>query len=491
MENVKQKTITSTIWKFLERFMAQAISLIVSILLARLLDPSDYSVVGIVTIFFTFANVLISGGLNTALIQKKDADNEDYSTVLYVSVLLSIICYAILFFCAPLIAQLYDQPSLVLIIRVMGLSLPITAVKSIWCAYISATLQFRKFFFATLGGTLVSAVVGITMALNGFGPWALVAQQMTNTAIDTLILILSTRIHIVLKVSITKLKVLFKYGWKVFVSSVIGVVYMETAPLAIGVKFTPNDLSYYTKGKSFPNLLSSTTTNTLSAVLFPVLARSQDDKPKLLAYTRRYMQVASFIIFPIMLGFLAVAENFVLVLLTSKWLPAVYYIQLYCVVCMFDVIAVGNCETIKAIGRSDVYLIMEIIKKSCYFLILVLFIIFSNTPEILAISSIVCTLVQIAVNSVPNIKLIGYKLRHQVADLLPNFIIAALMAIVAYLLHYLPFPPLVSLIVQVMGGAIVYILLCVITHNKNLKYLLQTMKSFLKRNIQVKENEGD
>lgn len=481
MDDIKQKTITSTIWKFLERFMAQAISLIVSILLARLLDPSDYSVVGIVTIFFTFANVLISGGLNTALIQKKDADNEDYSTVLYVSILLSIICYAILFFCAPLIAQLYDQPSLVLIIRVMGLSLPITAVKSIWCAYISATLQFRKFFFATLGGTLVSAVVGITMALNGFGPWALVAQQMTNTVIDTLILIVSTRIHIVLKVSITKLKVLFKYGWKVFVSSIIGVVYMETAPLAIGVKFTPNDLSYYTKGKSFPNLLSSTTTNTLSAVLFPVLARSQDDKPKLLAYTRRYMQVASFIIFPVMLGFFAVAENFVLVFLTEKWLPAVYYIQVYCIVSMFDVVAVGNCETIKAIGRSDVYLIMEIIKKSCYFLILVLFIVFSNTPEIMAISSIVCTLVQILVNSIPNIKLIGYKFGQQIMDLLPNLIMALIMMIAAYVIKYVPIPPLASLCLQMASGIVVYIGLSVVTSNKNFKYIWQTVKGFLGR----------
>ena len=394
---------------------------------------------------------------------------------------MSIICYVILFFCAPLIAHLYEQPSLVLIIRVMGLSLPITAVKSIWCAYISATLQFKKFFFATIGGTLVSAVVGICMALGGFGPWALVAQQMTNTVIDTLILIIGTRIHIVFKVSITKLKVLFKYGWKVFISSIISVVYAETAPLVIGVKFTTTDLSYYTKGKSFPNFLSSTLTNTLSAVLFPVLARSQDDKPKLLAYTRRYMQVASFIIFPVMLGFLAVAENFVLVLLTEKWLPVVYYIQLYCIVSMFDVIAVGNCETIKAIGRSDVYLIMEIIKKSCYFLILILFIAFSNRPEIMAISAAVCTLVQIAVNSVPNIKLIGYKVGQQVADLLPNLIIALIMMVAVYAVKYLPLIPIVGLCLQVVSGVIVYIGLSILTKNRNFKYIWQTMKGFLRR----------
>ncbi len=481
MEDLKSKTISSTIWKFLERFLAQAISLIVSIMIARILSPEDYSVVSIVTIFFTFANVLISGGLNTALIQKKDADNEDYSTVLHVSVLMSIILYVVLFVSAPLIANLYEQPLLILIIRVMGLSLPITAVKSIWCAYISATLQFRKFFFATLIGTLISAVVGFTMALNGFGPWALVAQQMTNTVIDTLVLIISTRIHIVFKVSITKLKVLFKYGWKVFVSSVIGVVYAETAPLAIGVKFTPTDLAYYSKGKSFPNLLSSTTTSTLSAVLFPVLARSQDNIPALLAYTRRYIQVTSFIIFPIMLGFLAVAENFVLVLLTSKWLPVVYYIQLYCLVCMFDVIAIGNCETIKAIGRSDVYLIMEIIKKSCYFAILISFIIFSNDPKSLAISSVVCTLVQILVNSIPNIKLIGYKFRHQIADLLPNLIIALIMAVVVYVVKYIAVAPFISLCLQVVSGVIVYMLLSMLTRNKNFKYIIQTLKAFLNR----------
>lgn len=479
--NIKKKTIASTIWKFLERIIAQCVSLIVSILLARILDPSDYSVVGIVTIFFTFANVLISGGLNTALIQKKDADAKDYSIVLFVSVILSIICYIILFFCAPLIANMYDKPILVSIIRVMGLALPITAVKSIWCAYISSTLQFKKFFFATIGGTLVSAVVGITMALNDFGAWALVAQQMTNTVIDTLILMISTRIYITLKLSFSRLKVLFKYGWKVLLSSLIGVAYKETAPLAMGLKFTPTDLSFYTKGRSFPDVLSTTTTNTLSAVLFPVLAKYQDDREKILAYTRRYMQLASFIVFPVMLGFFAVAENFVSVVLTDKWVSAVYYIQLFCLCGMFDVIAVGNCETIKAIGRSDVYLIMEIIKKSCYFIVLFLFILFSNTPEILAIAFVICTLVQIIVNSIPNRKLIGYKFRYQLMDLLPSLLIAMAMCIAVYFMKYIPIAPIFSLIVQVFSGIVIYIVLGFLTRNKSMKYICKTVKEILNK----------
>lgn len=481
MEDIKRKAITSTIWKFLERIMAQGVSLIVSIILARILDPSDYSVVGIVTIFFTFANVLISGGLNTALIQKKDADSKDYATVLFVSVIISIICYIILFFCAPLIANMYEQPILVAIIRVMGLALPITAVKSIWCAYISSTLQFKKFFFATIIGTLISAVVGIIMALKGFGAWALVAQQMTNTVIDTLILIISTRIHILLKISFVRLKALLRYGWKVFLSSIIGVAYQETSPLVIGLKFTLNDLSFYTKGRLFPSALSSTTANTLSAVLFPVLAKYQDDKEKILAYTRRYMQLASYILFPIMLGFFAVAENFVMVLLTDKWLPAVYYIQLFCLSGMFDIIAVGNCETIKAIGKSGVYLIMEVIKKFGYFVILVLFIIFSNNPKTFALAFPVCTLVQIIVNSIPNRKLIGYKFRYQIMDLLPNFLLSIAMCIIVFLIKYLPLLPMLSLVLQIISGIIIYIILSLLTCNKNMKYVCKVAKEFLMR----------
>ena len=231
---IKTKAVASVIWKFLERMGAQIVSFVVAIILARLLDPKDYSVVSIVTIFFTFANILISGGLNSALIQKKDADREDYSTILHVSVIISIVIYLLLFFFAPYVAELYKQKQLTLMIRIMGLSLPIVAIKSIWCAYISSALQFKKFFFATIGGTIISAVVGLVMAYNGAGAWALIAQQMTNTIIDTLILIISTRLHIVFKVSITKLKVLFRYGWKVFVSSIIGQVYSQAVPMTIG-----------------------------------------------------------------------------------------------------------------------------------------------------------------------------------------------------------------------------------------------------------------
>ena len=476
MENLKRATITNTIWKFMERVLAQIISLVVSIILARLLTPDEYSVVGVVIIFFSFANVIISGGLNTAIIQKKDADKEDYSSVLYLSVAISVILYFILFFAADFISKIYNPAFLVPIITVMARSLPVYAIKSVYCAYISATLQFRKFFWSTLGGTLVSAVVGIAMALNGAGAWALVAQQVTNTVIDTFILVLTTRMKLVLSVSFSKLKILFNYGWKVFVSSLLGTVYNEAIPLFIGIRFTPANLSFYTKGKNLPTLISTTTTSTLSAVLFPVLAKCQDDREKLLQYTRQFIKVSSYIVFPLMLGFLAVSDNFIRVLLTERWLNAAYYIKVFCIVSMFDMIHIGNCETIKAMGRSDIFLIMEIIKKTSYFIIIALFMFFGKTPEALALASVACTGVAMIVNSIPNRKLIGYSYSTQIRDILPNLIIAIIMCAVVLFVGKFQLNTLLLLVLQVAVGAITYLLLSFLTRNENFKYLLKTIK---------------
>lgn len=473
---IKKQTVVGAVWKLAERLGAQIVSLIVSVVLARILEPTDYSVVSLVTIFFTFANVLISGGLNTALIQKKDPDADDYSSVLYVSILLSVLIYGILFFIAPLIAEVYQNETIVLIIRVMGLSLPITAIKSIWCAYISSNLLFKKFFFATIGGTLTSAVVGIVMAVNGAGAWALVAQQMTNTIIDTFILMLTSRVPIVLRFSFQKFRQLFSYSWKVLVSSIFGTIYNEIVPMVIGVKYTSADLSYYTKGRSFPNLISTTTTNTLSSVLFPALAKCQNEKERLLNYTRWFIRLSSFITFPLMLGFLAVSENFVKIVLTEKWLPAVPYIKIFCVTCMFDVIHVGNCETVKAMGRSEIYLILELIKKSCYLITIMLFLKFTDSPQSLALAFLVCSAIAIVINLIPNQKLIGYSFKYQFSDLLPNLVTACIMCICVIEIGKIKMSSIASLILQIIVGVVVYCILNILIKNKSMNYIFTLLK---------------
>ena len=476
-DNIKGKILLGAVWKFGERIFAQAASLIVSIIIARLLDPSDYGVVSIVTVFFAFANVIISGGLNTALIQKKDADKEDYNTVFSVSLLAALLIYACLFVAAPWIAQIYEKEILVKIIRVLGLSLPIYALKAIVCAHVSANLQFKMFFFATLGGTLTSAVVGIYMAVNGFGAWALVAQQLTNTAIDTLILFVVTKLRLAFRINLGKLKTLFGYGSRIMASSLLGVTVNQINPLFIGLKYSSADLSFYTKGRSLPETLSSSMTYTISSVLFPALARYQDDKERLLRYTRLYMQVASFIVFPVMLCFFAVSETFVRVFLTDKWLPAVYYIQIVCLTEMFGVVAVGNCETIKSMGRSDIFLKMEVAKKTGYFMALAIFLFLTDTPETLALSLVACTLIQIVINSIPNIKLIGYTVGMQLTDLVPNLLISILMCVIVVFVGNLQMNGIVLLAAQIVSGVLAYLLLAIVTRNPALRNILNLIRN--------------
>lgn len=476
---IKEKAISGAIWKFMERMSAQMVSMVVAIVLARLLEPDDYSVVSIVSVFFTFANVFISGGFNAALIQKKDADEEDYSSVLFLSLTIAMILYIILFFCAPAIAKLYNKPILLYVIRVMGLTLPINAAKSVVCAYISFHLQFRKFFFATIGGTVVSAVIGISMAYMNFGAWALVVQQMSNIIIDTLILWKTTKMPLVLKVSIKRLRGLFSYGWRIFVSSVIAAVYTEVNPLFIGLKYTGADLAFYAKGKSFPDLLATTCNSTLSAVLFPVLSKFQDNKEELLRGTRRFIRTASFIIFPAMLGFYAVSDNFVMLLLTEKWLPIAQYIRIFCVSELFASIHTGNCQAIKAMGRSDVFLKMEVIKKTCYFIIIGIAMYFTDTPVALAYSAIACTGVAIIVNCIPNIVLLGYKVKYQLQDIIPNLFCAAVMCIVVQKVNLKTGILLFEITAQVITGVIAYVGLGIITRNENLKYIWKNAKQMI------------
>lgn len=479
--NLKNKTFSGVIWKFLERICAQGVSLVVSIILARILIPEDYSVVSIVTIFFAFCNILISGGLNTALIQKKDADLEDYSTVLHTTMFVAFILYIIMFITAPLIANIYDKEILVPIIRVMSLTFFINAFKSILSAYTSNNLQFKKFFMATIVGTIISAIIGIYMAAAGYGAWALVVQQMSNSLIDTIMLYFSTKFKILFKISFSKLKTLFKYGWKIFVSSIITVLYDQINPLIVGIKYSTNDLAYYNKGQNYPGLINSTISDTLKAVIFPVMSKVQDDNNMVLNVTRKYIKVSSYIIFPMMIGFFAVSSSFVSVVLTDKWLPIVPYIKIFCFTYMFNIIQVGNLQAIKAIGRSDVTLILEIIKKSLYFIVILLFVIFSNNPLTLAFSSIICTILATLINTYPNRKLLNYKYKYQIKDLLPNLILAIIMGIIISSMNSINIPTGILLIVQIIVGIITYLILSIITKNDNLSYLIDYAKTYFKR----------
>ena len=478
-DRLKKSAFGGMVWKFSERVCARLVSLVVSIVLARILVPEDYSLVSIVAIFFVLCNVFISGGMNTALIQKKDADELDYSTVLWATLAVALVMYAGMFACAPLIAGLYNKPQLVAVIRVMGLTFFINAFKSVLSAFTSSHLQFRKFFFSTIIGTVISAFVGITMALRGFGAWALVAQEMTNSLIDTLVLLLTTELRIRLRFSKERLRGLLSYGLKNFLSAILHTIYEQVSPLIIGLRFSPSDLAFYTKGRTFPEIINTTLSDTLAAVLFPVLSRVQDNLEDVLGITRRYVKSVSFILFPVMLGMLAVSDSFVILLLTEKWLPAAIYIRIFCVTYIFDLMDVGAVQAIRAIGRSDIILIQEIVKKAAYFVVLIGFVFLSSSPEVMAVSALVCTLIGVVVTSVPNRKLIGYRYSWQIFDILPNLVLSGCMCFIVRLIGRLPISVGILLPIQIVSGITVYVSLSIITKNESFHYLLNFGKQIL------------
>ena len=335
----------------MERGGTQGIQFIVQIVLARLLLPEDFGLIAIVTIFILLANVFVQSGFNTALIQKKDADDEDFSSVFYLSLFVAGLLYVVLFLTSPFISVFYRSPQLILILRVLSVTLFFGAFNSIQNAYVARNMMFKKLFFSSLGAIIISGTVGIATAYLGWGVWALVAQQLTNQLAVTLILWFTVKWRPKLLFSIEKVKVLFSFGWKLLASSLINTLYMEIRSLIIGKIYIPAMLGFYDRGQQIPKVIVSNIDGAIQSVMLPALASQQDDKKRVKAMMRRAIMTSSFIMFPMMVGLAVVAEPVVKIILTDKWLPAVPFLQIFCASYSLWPIHTANLQAINALGR--------------------------------------------------------------------------------------------------------------------------------------------
>lgn len=477
----KHGLLSNLAWKFGERISAQLISTIVSIILARLLEPSHYGTVSIVMIFITLANVFVSDGLGSALIQKKDADETDFFSVLYFNIGFSCVLYALLFFAAPFISKFYGPEYEILtpVLRVLGLRIILTAVNSTQQAYISKKMMFRKFFIATLGGTLSSAVVGIAMAYGGYGVWALVAQYLVSTGVSTITLSLVIGKRPRLLFSFDRVKSLIPYGIRILGTGLLITGYQELRSLIIGKKYSSADLAYYDKGRSFPLLIVNNLNSSIAAVLFPKMSEEQDDRQKIKTTTRNSIRFSALILCPMMLGLAAVSDSFVRLLLTEKWLPCVPLMQLFCIIYLFQPIHTANMQAIKAMGRSDIYLRLEVVKKVIE--LVVLLVTMWISVDAMVIGMAVCATLFVFVNAYPNIKLLDYSIREQLADILPPVVMSLIMGAAVVAVGLLPLPLVIKLIVQVLAGAILYFAMTILTRNREMKQLLQILRKGRKK----------
>lgn len=477
MSNHKRDIIIGFMYTFLEKVGAQGISFVVSIILARLLLPSEYGVLALALIFVQLCDVIITYGFSNSLVVKQDSDNVDFSTCFYFSIGVSIVFYCFVWIISPYIANFFSQPMLQPLLRFMGLRLPIVAVNSVQQAYVSKNMKFKLFFISTISGAVTSGIIGISLAYMNYGVWALAWQSLSNTIVYTLVLWFVVKWRPILVFSFDRLKFIYSYGWKILATGLIDTLYSQMRDLVIGKKYSASDLAYYNRGNQFPTLGMNIIEPVLANVMFPALARANGNYQEMLSILRRSIKLVTYVIFPFFAVLACVAKPLILLLLTEKWSVSIVFLQLGCLALFLRPIQVINSTMIRASGRSGLLLKLDVYKKGIGLILL-----FCSIPfGIIAIvwSAIISNLISTCINIMPNRKVFKYGYRLQVSDMLPNFLIALLMGIPTYLLQCCGFNNFWTLSLQILVGISIYIVLSIVTRNESYKYLVSSIKNKL------------
>ena len=472
----KNKVLSSLIWKFLERAGVQGVQFVLSVVLARLVSPSDYGIIALILVFIQIANVFIQSGFNTALIQKKDSDALDFSSVFFLSLFVSVILYVLLFFTAPLVAQFYNKEILTSLLRVLSITLFFGAVNSIQTAYVSKMMQFKKFFYSSMGGVIGSGIVGIVLAYHGYGVWALVWQQLANISLNCVIMWFTVKWRPIFAFSFTRVRSLFSFGWKLLCSGLLDTVFRNIYSLIIGRVYSSSQLGLFNRGQQFPQVIATNLDGSIQSVMLPTISAHNDDVSEVKRITRRSISMSAFLLMPCMFGLAAIAKPLVKVLLTDKWLPCVPFLQLACISYAIYPIHTANLTGINALGRSDIFLKLEIIKK----LITIINIVITLPLGIyaMAIGQVISSFIASFINAYPNKKLMNYTYFEQIKDLMPAFLSSIAMAACVWSLHFIQIPQIILLIVQITTGILIYILICKLFKVETFSYFISTFKGF-------------
>lgn len=481
MSSDKKNVLENFVWRFAERCGAQLVTFLVSIVLARILSPEDYGQIALITVFTTIMQVFVDSGLGTALIQKKDADDLDFSSVFYFNFVVCLVLYATMFMAAPVIASFYNDLSLTPIIRVISLTIVISGVKGIQQSYVSRNMLFKRFFYATLGGTIFSAFLGIGLAYAGFGVWAIVAQQLSNTAIDTLILWLTVKWRPKKMFSWKRLKGLLSFGWKMLASALLDTLYGNIRSLVIGKMYSSEDLAYYNQGDKFPSVIANNINTSIDSVLLPTMASAQDEPARVKSMTRRAIKTSTYIMAPLMMVLAFCAEPIVRLVLTDKWLRCVPFLRIFCITYMFYPIHTANLNAIKAMGRSDLFLKLEIAKKIVGMVLLLSTMWFGVMA--MAYSLLVSSVSSQIINSWPNRKLLNYGYLEQLKDILPGIALAVFMGCCVSVVSLFHLSNIVTLLIQIPLGAVIYIAASALLHLKSFEYLMDMIRPMVRKSI--------
>ncbi len=468
-ESLKSKTVKGVGWSFADSLGSQGITFIVGLVLARMLTPAEYGLIGIILIFVNIFNSIVNSGFSAALIRKKDATDDDYSTVFITNMAISVVLSIALFFSAPLIADFFNQPQLDALSKAMSCIVIINALGLVQFTILTKRIDFKTHTKISLIASISSGIIGIFMAFAGYGVWSLVGQQISRQLLNTLLLWLYNKWIPKMHFSTKSFKELFGFGWKLLVSSLIDVAWRDIYQVIIGKCYSPATLGQYTRANQFGSLFSSNLTSIIQRVSYPVLSSIQDDKDRMKQAYRRVIKVTMLVTFVFMLGLAAIAKPMILVLIGDQWLIAAIFLPIICLQMMLYPLHAINLNMLQVQGRSDLFLRLEIIKKAIAVIPLLLGI-FIDIYWMLW-GSVFTGIFAFYLNSYYSGKFLGYSTADQVKDILPSFGIATIMAIITYLISLLPLSPFILLPLQIIVGAVITIVLCEIIKPEEYKEL--------------------
>lgn len=474
--NLKKQTVTSLVWKLLERGGRSLAMLVVQIVMARLLAPDQFGALAIMLVFVNVGNVIVQSGLNTALVQSPEVDSDDCSTVFWLSLGVSVVLYAVVFACAPLVAGFYSMPSIVWPLRALALILIVNSFNAVQVAVVQRALEFRKVFNATVASVLISGTIGIASALAGAGLWALVAQQLTYQVANCVALAFQVRWKPRPVFKARRSKELFSFGWKLLVSGLLDQGYQSLSDLVIGRQFSASQLGLVSQGKKYPQAIGSMLDGAIQPVMLSAVAHVQDDVAYVKRLVRRALKTSTYLVVPGMALFALVAEPVVRLLLGEQWLPAVPFLQMYCFIYALLPIHTSNLQALNGMGRSDLFLKLELVKKAYGIVFILIGAFVFQDVYVLVGSYMLSGVLSTFVNAWPNRKVIGYSYLEQVRDICPAFALAGVSAAVAFPIGLLALPDVATIILQAAVMAACYLGLSKLFKAEALDYLLSTAK---------------
>lgn len=478
-QDLKTTTIRSLFWKLFEQGGTAVVTLLVQVVMARLLAPDEFGMLAIMLVFVNIGNVIVQSGLNTAIIQTPDATERDYSTVFWMSFAISLVLYAALFCAAPFIAGFYHMPQAVAPLRVLVLVLLVNAYNAIQEAIVARNLEFEKTFRATVSAGVVSGTAGIACALLGGGIWALVLQQLVQQICKCVVLALQIPWKPAFVFDGARAVRLFRFGWKLLASGILDQVYQSLSDLLIGRVFTTADLGFVSQGKKYPNAIGTLLDGAIQPVMLSAVSRVQESREQAKRLARRALKTSTFLVAPCMLLFAAAAEPVVRVVLGEAWLPCVPFLQMYCIVYALLPIHTTNLQVLNGMGRSDLFLKLEVLKKILGITVLLFTVFVLRNLTWIVAGYIVTGVISTFINASPNKRVIGYDYAEQVRDICPAFILAAISAALSLIPTCFGLPDAVLILAQAVIMAASYCGLAMLLHVEEFGYLVNTVRSML------------